>query len=68
MLVVIRSMLFNKVGLLDERFFFSGEIADFCVRATKSGYEIRIDPEIVVEHDTTLGDPERRTLLYGSCI
>ncbi|XOF34118.1 MAG: glycosyltransferase family 2 protein [Candidatus Electrothrix sp. YB6] len=32
---LIRASLFNQIGLLDEDYFFSGEIADFCTRAQK---------------------------------
>ena len=44
--IMIRSEVFNKIGLLDERYFFSGEIADLCKRIHKysatDGYSYRV--------------------------
>ncbi|MCB0689289.1 MAG: glycosyltransferase family 2 protein [Saprospiraceae bacterium] len=42
--------VFRKVGLFDERFFFSGEVADLCFRAVLAGYSLRIDQDIEVTH------------------
>lgn len=42
--------VWERVGLLDERFFFGWEDADLCVRASKSGYRILYVPGSVVWH------------------
>jgi GT2 family glycosyltransferase len=44
--------VFEQVGFLDEEYFISGEIADFCVRARRRGYQPLIDPGVTVYHDT----------------
>ncbi len=35
---IARSEVFESVGLLDENYFFGGELPDFCHRAKQSGY------------------------------
>lgn len=67
--ILIRGDVFRKVGLLDKRYFFSGEIADFCkrVKATKANghaYQIVIEPNARATHD--IHDPSRdREKLYA---
>lgn len=50
--VLISSVVFEEVGLLDERYFFGGEIADFCLRARRHGFACLIDPRTTAYHDT----------------
>jgi len=57
-----RSCVFQDVGLLDERYFFGGEIADFCRRARDRGYRAYIDLEAEARHDLTRADRLRETL------
>jgi len=47
--------LVDKIGLLDERFFLYYEDLDYCLRAARAGYEIRINPEVVAEHAVSAG-------------
>ena len=49
--ILIRADVFKTVGLLDETYFISGEIADFCLRAKRSGVRMLIDPRVTVHHD-----------------
>ena len=49
--VLIRADLFRQIGLLDEAYFFSGEIADFCLRAQQHGARTLIAPSVTVYHD-----------------
>jgi GT2 family glycosyltransferase len=51
MVLLARASLFEEIGLLDEEFFFSGEIADFCARARQRGHKVCIDLEVEAEHD-----------------
>jgi len=37
--------------MLDEAYFISGEIADFCLRARRHGARLLIDPQVTVYHD-----------------
>lgn len=50
--ILIAAEVFERVGLLDEGYFISGEIADFCLRARRYGYRPLIDPTVTVYHDT----------------
>jgi GT2 family glycosyltransferase len=50
--ILIAAEAFERVGLLDEDYFISGEIADFCLRARRHGYRPLIDPTVTVYHDT----------------
>ena len=49
--ILIRADVFKTVGLLDETYFISGEIADFCLRAKRRGVRMLIDPRVTVHHD-----------------
>ena len=49
--ILIHADLFKQIGLLDEAYFFSGEIADFCLRARRHGARPLIDPRVIVYHD-----------------
>ncbi|MGI8650195.1 MAG: glycosyltransferase family 2 protein [Rubrobacter sp.] len=49
--MVIRRSVFERVGLLDERFFMYFEDADLCRRAREAGYEVFHLPQVVVVHD-----------------
>lgn len=59
-----RSNVFEEIGLLDEDFFFGGEIADFCKRARIRGHRICVDLEIEAHHDSNLAQPHIRESLY----
>lgn len=39
---LIRAAVFRQAGCLDERFFFSGEMADLCRRARAKGFECAV--------------------------
>lgn len=48
--VLIRRRLLETIGLLDERFFFTYEDADFCRRAQTAGYRVVCHPRARVWH------------------
>lgn len=48
-LLVLRAV-FERTGMLDERYFVYVEDADFCARAIKAGFACRYLPEAVLEH------------------
>ncbi len=60
-----RRTLFEQVGLLDERFFFGGETADFCKRARKAGHRACVDLEVSADHDATRVSRDVRETLYA---
>jgi len=48
--VLFRAALFRTIGLLDEAYFFGGEVADFCARARPAGFISVIAPQVRVYH------------------
>jgi len=48
--MLIRRPVFEKIGLLDERYFLYFEDADFCLRAKKAGFRIAVEPRSVILH------------------
>jgi GT2 family glycosyltransferase len=50
--ILLAAEVLERVGLLDEEYFISGEIADLCLRARRCGYNPLIDPAVTVYHDT----------------
>lgn len=48
--MVVRTEVFKKLGGFDGDFFAHMEEIDFCIRATKCGYKIKIQPQSIVYH------------------
>lgn len=48
--VMIRAEVLRQVGLLDESYFFGGELADLCMRARRHGWLSAVDGSAVVRH------------------
>lgn len=46
----VKKEVFEKIGLLDEKYFLYYEDTDFCVRAKKSGFKILFTPNAVLWH------------------
>lgn len=59
---VIRTSTFERVGLLDEEYFFSGEMADLCCRARRSGLRCVTDTRARVSHELERSAGLRDTL------
>lgn len=57
---LVRAEAFRTVGLFDEDYFFSGEMADFCRRAGARGYASAICPRVCAVHEP--GGGARATL------
>lgn len=57
----VRSEVFDKVGLFDDKYFLYYEDSDFCYRVKKAGYKLVYNPKAVVYHEnaqsTGLGSP-----------
>jgi GT2 family glycosyltransferase len=60
--IVGRAQVFHRVGLLDEDYFFSGEVADLCLRAKQRGYLSAIDSRAKAFHDLERSSVLRETL------
>jgi GT2 family glycosyltransferase len=60
--VIIRPEVFRVVGLLDERYFFSTELADLCMRAEQGGYLSAVDTRARAYHRVSRSVAMRDTL------
>lgn len=60
--IVGRAEVFRTVGLLDEDYFFSSEVADLCLRARQHGYLSAIDTRARAFHDLGRSSELRDTL------
>ena len=59
-----RGSVFDEVGMLDEDYFFSGEIADFCTRARAKNHQLRIDALAKALHETDDASNSLRDTLH----
>lgn len=60
--LLARREAFEKVGLLDEEFFFSGEVADFCRRVQSAGLKSAVYIGCRALHTPDLNSTMRETL------
>lgn len=51
--MLIGREVIEKIGLLDERYFLYFEDADYCLRASRAGYHLKIVPEATVRHQVS---------------
>jgi GT2 family glycosyltransferase len=61
---LVRTSVLKEIGLLDEQYFFSGEIADLCKRARDQGHKICVHLEVVARHNTHFTPKHLRETLY----
>ncbi|MGB9776080.1 MAG: glycosyltransferase family 2 protein [Anaerolineae bacterium] len=59
---LVRSQVFHQIGLLDEAYFFSTEIADLCMRARRRGYLSVVDTRARAYHALHRSSHLRETL------
>lgn len=48
--LLIKTEVIKKIGLLDEKYFAYWEETDWCQKAKKRGYQIRVIPQAVIWH------------------
>lgn len=51
--VLIKTDVFSKVGLLDERYFMYLEDVDYCLSANRAGYKVLLHSRVIVDHLTS---------------
>lgn len=61
--MLIKSEVFLKTGLLDEKFFIILEETDFCIRTKKQNYKIMYNPLAIVYHK---GEQSRKRISLGN--
>ncbi len=59
---LLRSGIVSTVGLFDEDYFFSGEMADFCERIKKKGFLCSIHPRARAYHNVHCAGNRRNSL------
>lgn len=66
--MLIRKEVFERIGLLDERFFFSFEEIDFCLRARAAGFPTRLAADAVAYHEggKSIGPHSARRLYFAA--
>lgn len=47
----VKSDVFKKIGLFDEKYFMYLEDSDFCYRAKRAGFKILYNPKAVIYHE-----------------
>lgn len=50
--VLVKKEVFEKIGILDDRYFIYYEDADFDLRAMHAGFRIGVCPDAIAYHDT----------------
>ena len=60
--LLLRGSAIHKAGMLDEAFFFSGEIAEYCRTLRSAGYRTVIAQDAICQHDPE--PSEARDLVY----
>lgn len=58
--MIVSRAAWEKVGPFDERYFFSGEVADWCERARLLGFQITVDTTARALHHTSLAGTAAR--------
>ena len=61
-MIIIRTEIFRKLGLLDEAYFFSSEVADLCLQARQAGYFSAINTQAKAFHAVGRSSKFRETL------
>ncbi len=59
--IVIKREVIEQVGFLDEGFFLYYEDMDYCRRARKAGYRIRLQPSATIWHDVSASSGGQET-------
>lgn len=64
--MLVRSSVFERVGLLPEDFFMYFEETEFCVRVAEAGFRVAVEPRAVVSHFSgrRLGLPGETYIYY----
>jgi GT2 family glycosyltransferase len=59
---LVANQVFERVGLFDEDYFFSGEMADLCLRARQHGFRCVTEPKARANHDVQRSSKAREIL------
>lgn len=62
--VLVRSEIFNNVSLYPERYFLYYGDVDYCVRITRNGYSLAVDPELNMYHKVSSSSGNIRSPMH----
>ena len=64
----VRARLFEELGLFDERYFYSFEDIEFCLRARRAGHRILLVPQALAYHEghQSIGAASASRLYYAA--
>lgn len=62
--MLIRAVVFSKIGLLDESLFLYYEDVDFCQRAQRAGVKLLFTPQAALQHKVGAGVGQNLTPAY----
>jgi GT2 family glycosyltransferase len=48
--ILVKREVIENIGLLDESYYIYGEDADWCIRASRSGYKLLYEPSAIIWH------------------
>ncbi|WP_420645718.1 glycosyltransferase family 2 protein [Candidatus Leptofilum sp.] len=60
--ILIRTAVLQKIGLLDEAYFFGGEVADLCARARQAGFRAAVLGGTRAQHQVERSAGQRHQL------
>jgi GT2 family glycosyltransferase len=65
--MLVRRTVFDRIGLLDEEYYFSFEDLDFCLRAAAAGFQTAVVTAAIAYHEggRTVGARSARRVYYG---
>lgn len=66
--VLIKAEVFAKAGLMDERFFLYLEDVDYCITAKQAGYQLWLNPKVVITHNTSSSFADPRIKIWLSFV
>ena len=66
--MLIRRSVFDEIGLFDERYFYSFEDIEFCLRARRAGQRILLVPQALAYHEghQSIGAASASRLYYAA--
>ena len=59
--LLLRRAALQEIGLFDENYFFSGEVADWFLRLQKTKWKFALDENVIVEHSNKGNTTYRKT-------
>lgn len=62
--LLIERRVFEKIGLLNEKYFLFFEDSDFCLKAKRAGFKVALEPKSMILHKLSEGKKKPLYCLY----